>query len=71
MTDDLELIADIKAIQLRAGTQGFNEYGVPLHAFNGYIQDSHYWAWVHEHVVTQAVNGRPSAAWQLRERPQK
>lgn len=23
-----------------------NEYGVPLHACNGYRQDEHYWAWL-------------------------
>lgn len=23
-----------------------NEYGVPLHACNGYRHDEHYWAWV-------------------------
>lgn len=23
-----------------------NEYGVPLHACNGYRMDEHYWAWV-------------------------
>ncbi len=23
-----------------------NEYGIPLHACNGYRQDEHYWAWL-------------------------
>jgi hypothetical protein len=31
-----------------AGKEGFNEYGVPLHACNGYIQNAHYWAWIGE-----------------------
>ena len=32
-----------------------NEYGVPLHACNGYIHDEHYWAWLrHLRVTGQA-----------------
>lgn len=31
-----------------AGKPGFNEYGCPLHACNGYIQNEHYWAWIGE-----------------------
>lgn len=32
-----------------------NEYGVPLHACNGYRQDEHYWKWL-EHL---RVTGQP------------
>jgi len=28
-----------------------NEYGVPLHACNGYRCDEHYWAWI-KHLCT-------------------
>ncbi len=31
-------------VPITAGTLGYNEYGVPLHACNGYIHDAHYWA---------------------------
>jgi hypothetical protein len=27
---------------------GVNEYGVPLHACNGYIHNEHYWAYIAE-----------------------
>jgi hypothetical protein len=37
---------EIKAIAARAGTPGFNDYGVPLHACYGYRHDAHYWAWI-------------------------
>jgi hypothetical protein len=40
------IIAEIKAMAERAGTEGYNEYGVPLHACHGYRHDAHYWAWV-------------------------
>jgi hypothetical protein len=39
-------IARIKAITARAGTAGFNEYGVPWHACHGHKHDAHYWAWI-------------------------
>ena len=39
-------VARIKAIAARANTQGFNEYGVPLHACHGHRHDAHYWSWV-------------------------
>ena len=39
-------IARIKAIADRAGTEGFNEYGVPWHACHGFKHDAHYWAWI-------------------------
>jgi hypothetical protein len=29
-----------------AGQPGHNEFGVPLHACCGYIQDAHYWVWL-------------------------
>ena len=29
-----------------------NEYGVPLHACNGYRQDEHYWAWIRHRTMT-------------------
>ena len=32
--------------QKHAGKSGHNEYGVPLHACNGYRQDEHYWKWL-------------------------
>lgn len=41
-----ETIKWIKENQANAGKAGFNEYGVPLHACNGYIQNEHYWAWI-------------------------
>ena len=41
-----ESIAEIQQTQANAGQPGFNEYGVPLHACNGYRQDEHYWQWV-------------------------
>jgi hypothetical protein len=34
------------------GKPGHNEYGVPLHACNGYCQDEHYWKWL-EHKRLQ------------------
>lgn len=33
-------------VPVTAGEPGHNEYGVPWHACNGFIQDAHYWAWV-------------------------
>lgn len=42
----METIAWIKEIQANIGKPGFNEYGVPLHACNGYRHDEHYWAWI-------------------------
>jgi hypothetical protein len=39
-------IARIKSIAARAGTKGFNEYGVPWHACHGYKHDAHIWAWI-------------------------
>lgn len=33
-------------VPVEAGTPGFNENGVPLHACNGVRQDEHYWAWL-------------------------
>jgi len=41
-----ETIALVKQNQANSGKPGFNEYGVPLHACNGYRQDEHYWAFV-------------------------
>jgi len=35
-------------VRIEADEPGFNEYGVPLHACNGWIQDAHYWAWIRE-----------------------
>ena len=29
-----------------------NEYGVPLHACNGYRHDQHYWAWIQYRIDT-------------------
>ena len=29
-----------------------NEYGVPLHACNGYRHDEHYWAWKKHQIDT-------------------
>jgi hypothetical protein len=43
-----EHIKTIKENQRNVGKAGFNEYGVPLHACNGYIQNEHYWAWIKE-----------------------
>jgi hypothetical protein len=43
---------EMKAIQANAGKPGFNEYGVPLHACNGYRHDEHYW----EHIRTVVKN---------------
>lgn len=31
-----------------------NEYGIPLHACNGYRHDEHYWAWVGHKIDTGA-----------------
>lgn len=39
-------IARIKAVAARAGKPGFNEFGVPLHACNGYIMDNHVFEWI-------------------------
>ncbi len=33
-------------VLITAGQEGYNEYGLPLHACNGNIQDAHYWAYV-------------------------
>ena len=44
----IECIKWIKENQANAGKSGFNEYGVPLHACNGHIQNAHYWAWIGE-----------------------
>ena len=47
-TEYIELVKWIKENQSNAGKAGFNEYGCPLHACNGYIQNEHYWAWIGE-----------------------
>jgi hypothetical protein len=39
-------IAEMKAIVARSNTEGYNEYGVPLHACHGYRHDAHYWNWI-------------------------
>lgn len=41
-----EIMAEIRTIRDNAGKVGFNEYGVPLHACNGYRHDEHWWKWV-------------------------
>lgn len=33
-----------------------NQYGVPLHACNGYRYDEHYWVWLNW-VITQELVG--------------
>lgn len=33
-------------VQMATGMPGHNEYGVPLHACNGYRHDAHYWEWI-------------------------
>jgi hypothetical protein len=43
-----EMVKLMKERPDNAGKKGFNEYGVPLHACNGYIQNAHYWAWIGE-----------------------
>ena len=37
---------------------GVNEYGVPLHACNGYRLDEHYWAWLGAVRVGLATRGK-------------
>jgi hypothetical protein len=39
-----------------AGAPGHNEYGVPLHACNGYRQDEHYWAWLRARSLRASLN---------------
>lgn len=51
-----ESIKAIKENQVNAGKAGFNEYGVPLHACNGYIQNAHYWAWMGEKNRLKPLN---------------
>ena len=34
-----------------------NEWGCPFHAYNGYRQDEHYWAWVREWNRRNAPEG--------------
>ena len=53
-----EIVADIRAIAARANTPGFNQYGVPLHACNGYRQDEHYWAWLGHKRVSKVEESR-------------
>lgn len=45
-----------------------NEYGVPLHACNGYRCDEHYWAWI-RHLCTseeilEATKREIRATWE-------
>lgn len=44
MTENMTFIPP--GVPSTAGQPGHNEYGVPLHACNGYRHDEHYWAWV-------------------------
>lgn len=46
MNEYEKIVSEIKEIQANCGKVGFNEYGVPLHACNGYRQDEHYWKWL-------------------------
>lgn len=41
-----QAIARIKAARVNAGRPGYNEYGVPLHACNGFRHDEHHWAYL-------------------------
>ena len=33
-------------IPIQTGLKGFNEFGLPMHACNGHINDAHYWSYV-------------------------
>lgn len=44
----IECLNWVQENQRNAGKAGFNEYGCPLHACNGYIQDAHYWDYIGE-----------------------
>lgn len=45
----------IRYCQQNAGAPGHNQYGVPLHACNGYRCDEHYWAWLRHCRLTRSA----------------
>lgn len=48
-----------------ADLNALNEYGVPLHACNGYRLDEHYWVWVGVNTKMLAAQGDPFYLWVL------
>lgn len=53
MADDIEFIETQIVLTLEnesglynAGRPGYNEFGAPLHACNGFRHDEHYWAYL-------------------------
>jgi hypothetical protein len=44
----------VRYCQRNAGAPGHNQYGVPLHACNGYRCDEHYWAWLSHCRLTRS-----------------
>lgn len=47
----------------RSDLNATNEYGVPLHACNGYRQDEHYWKWLEHKRTVGVAAGDPFYLW--------
>jgi hypothetical protein len=45
----------VRYCQRNAGAPGHNQYGVPLHACDGYRCDEHYWAWLRHCRLTRSA----------------